>query len=91
MLEAMPARLFSQWHAFYSEEPFGFEIQNMLSANVAMFVAASAGAKDVRLKKYMLRFRKAATQSTKHIMAIARSMARVVVRKDKNDGRTRSS
>ena len=86
MLRAMPAKLFSQWHAFYAEEPFGFEIQNLLFANLAMWIAAGAGAKDLRQEKFILRFRKSARQSTKEIMAVARSMACVVRAKVKGNG-----
>lgn len=91
MLDAIPSKLFQQWMAFHAEEPFGFEIQNLLSANVAAWVAAGAGVKDVRIEKFKLKFRKSAQQSTRSIMAAARSMACVVVEKAKDDGITGNS
>lgn len=91
MLDVMPSKLFRQWMAFHVEEPFGFEIQNLLIANASAWAAASAGVKDVRLEKYKLKFRKSAYQSTRSIMAAVRSMACVVAEKDKSDGFTGNS
>lgn len=91
MLDVIPSKLFQQWKVFHAEEPFGFEIQNLLLANVSAWNAASAGVKDVRLEKFKLKFRKSAQQSSRSIMAAARSMACVVAEKDKGDGLTSNS
>lgn len=91
MLDAMPTRLFMQWRAYCAEAPAGFEIQNLLFGNIARWVAVAGGSKRTRIDEYMLHFRKATQQSTSEIMAIARSMAAVVLTKDEIDGGTGSS
>jgi len=64
----------SEWMAFYSIEPFGEVRADRRAAMIACYVAASAGAKDVKLEDFMLNFDPPKQMSADEIKGVLRRL-----------------
>jgi elongation factor P hydroxylase len=70
----MSARELQEWQLFAQIEPFGEERADIQAALVAWTVATAAGAKNVRLDDFLLRFEPAGRQQSPQDMLMVVEM-----------------
>jgi len=74
LLMRIDSRELSEWMAFYSIEPFGELRADMRAAMVAFHIAAGAGAKDIKIEDFLLKFDPPKQQSLEEIKAVLRGL-----------------
>ena len=74
MLSSMSSREITEWMAWYSIEPFGEVRSDMRAAMIAGYVAAGAGAKNIKLEDFMLNFEPPKVMSPEEMKDVLRRL-----------------